>query len=64
LRNLQNQIDTFSKENAELEQTEEKLTEQLDVLDKNKKKLNTHCEQLEGTVTELSSVSEGLQVNV
>eukprot|EP00210_Caulerpa_lentillifera_P008909 g8500.t1 len=61
LRNLQEQIDTFSKENAALEETEEKLTEELGVLDKNKKKLTTHCQQLEGTVGELTAVSDGLQ---
>jgi len=55
-------IDRFARENARLEETEDKLNEELETLEKNKRKLSQQCSQLEGTVTELTGVSEGLQV--
>lgn len=61
LRSLASEIDRYSKENARLEEQEERLTEEVEALRSNKRKLSQQCGQLEGTVTELTGVSEGLQ---
>ena len=63
LRNLSSEIDRFSRENVRLEETEERLTEEIDKLQTSKRKLSQQSQQLESTVTELTHVSEGLQVS-
>jgi len=61
LRNLKAEVDRFSKENAKLEATEERLENQVGFLKGQKGKLETKVTKLEHTVVELKDVSDGLE---
>lgn len=61
LRNLSEQVDIFSKENARLEVTAGRLEHEVVFLGTKKDELTSHVTKLEGTVGDLKNVSEGLQ---
>lgn len=61
LRNLKAEVDQFSKENARLEETEERLEGQVGVLQTQKEKLTSQVEKLEDTVVDMKQASDGLE---
>lgn len=61
LRNLAEEVDKFSHENARLEETAGNLETQVVFLGTKKDELTGHVNKLEGTVGDLKGVSEGLQ---
>lgn len=61
LRNLAEQVDRFSHENARLEQTAGRLENEVAFLGTKKDELTGHVSKLENTVGDLKNVSEGLQ---
>lgn len=61
LRNLKAEVDQFSKENARLEETEERLEGQVGVLETQKEKLTSQVDKLEDTVVDMKQASDGLE---
>lgn len=61
LRNLAEEVDKFSSENARLEVTAGRLNTEVAFLGTKKDELTGHVTKLEGTVGDLKGVSESLQ---